>query len=82
MDPEQPAEPDAGHRVRDLRAHVTALRHVVAVPEALHQLVPGPTDADGAPAELGRLLGKAVAGNGRQHEMERVLGTSAVRRRW
>ena len=43
--------------------------------------MPGLSDADGTPPDLGRLVGEAVAGDGRQHEVERVLGASAVRGR-
>ena len=43
--------------------------------------MPSVSDADGTPAELGRLVGEAVPGNGRQHEVERVLRASAVRGR-
>ena len=81
MDADQAVESDSAHRVGDLGAHVAALRDVARVAEAPHELVPGLTDADGAPAELGRLVGEAVAGDGRQHEVERVLGTAAVRGR-
>ena len=78
MDADQAVESQATHRVSDLRADVAALRDVAGVPEASHQLVPRVADADGAPAELGGLVGEAVAGDGRQDEVERVLG--AVRR--
>ena len=78
MDADQPVEGQAAHRVGDLGADVAALRDVPGVAEAVHQLGPGLSDADGAPAELGRLVGEAVAGDGRQHEVERVLGASAV----
>src|SRR5262249_16693973 len=54
---------------------------VVRVAEATHQLRPGARDAAGVPADRGRLAGEAVARYGRQHEVERVLGTSAVRGR-
>ena len=81
VDADQAVESDAAHRVGDLRAHVAALRDVAGVAEPLHELVPGLADADRAPAELGRLVGEAVAGDGRQHEVERVLGAAAVRGR-
>jgi hypothetical protein len=61
--------------------HVAALGDVAGVAEAVHQLGPGAGDAGGVPADLGRLAGEAVAGQGRQHEVERVLGASAVRGR-
>ena len=81
MDADQTVECQAAHRVSDLGAHVAALRDVPGVTEAPHELVPGLSDADGAPAEFGRLVGEAVAGDGRQHEVERVLSASAVRGR-
>ena len=81
MDAEQPLRCLAAHRVGDGGAHVAALGDVPGVAEAAHQLRPGPRDAAGVPAELGRLAGEAVAGQGRQHEVERVLGASAVRGR-
>ena len=59
-------------------AHVAALGDIAGVAEAAHQLRPGARDAAGVPADLGRLGGEAVAGQGRQHEVERVLG--ALRR--
>ena len=71
----------AAHRVGDGGAHVAALGHVAGVAEAAHQLGPGSGDAADVPAGLGRLGGQAVAGQGRQHEVERVLGGAAVRGR-
>ena len=79
MDADQTVESEAAHRVSDLRAHVAALRDVSALTEALHELVPGPSDPDGAPPDFGRLVGEPVAGDGRQYEMERVLRASTVR---
>ena len=63
----------ATHRVRDDGAHVAALGDVAGVAEAVHQLRPGASGAAGVPTELGRLAGEPVAGQGRQHEVERVL---------
>ena len=48
-------------------ALVAALGDIAGVAEAVHQLRPGACDAAGAPADLGRLGGEAVAGQGRQH---------------
>ena len=81
MDADQPFGRLAAHRVGDRSAHVAALGDVAGVTEAVHQLGPGLPDAAGPPAELGWLAGEAVAGDRRQHEVERVLGASAVRRR-
>jgi len=49
--------------------------------ETGHQLPPRLRNAGGGPAELGRLVGEAVPGDGRQHQMERVRGAAAVRGR-
>ena len=65
----------------DVGAHVSPLGDVARVPEAVHQLGPRRRDANDIPAELGRLAGEAVAGQGRQHQVERVLGGAAVRGR-
>jgi hypothetical protein len=81
VDTEQPLGRLAAHRVGDGGANVAALGDVARVAEAVHQLRPGTRDAAGVPAELGRLAGEAVAGQGRQHQVERVLGASAVRGR-
>ncbi len=81
MDAKQPGRSQACHRVGDGGALVTALGDVAAIAEAGHQLRPGLRDAGGIPAEVRRLVGEAVAGQRRQHEVEGVLGASAVRRR-
>ena len=81
MDAEQPLGCLAAHRVRDGGAHVAALGDVARVAEAVHQLRPRAGDAAGLPAELGRLAREAVAGQGRQHQVECVLGAAAVRGR-
>ena len=62
-------------------AHVAALGDVAGVAQAVHQLRPGCRDAAGVPADLCRLGGEAVAGQGRHHEVERVPGGAAVRGR-
>ena len=59
-------------------ADVAALGDVVRIAEALHQLRPGSRDAAGAPTDFRGLAGEAVAGDGRQDEVECVLGGSAV----
>jgi hypothetical protein len=68
----------AAHGVGNAGADVTALGDVAAIAEPAHQLGPGLGGAAGAPAELGRVAGEAVAGNGRQHQVEGVGGRSAV----
>ena len=78
MDADQPLGRLAAHRVGDGGAHVAALGDVAGVAESGHQLPPRLRDAAGVPAELGRLGREAVSGDGRQHQVERVLG--AVRR--
>jgi hypothetical protein len=77
-DAEQPLGRLPSHQVRDEGAHVAALGDVARVVEAVHQLRPRACDAAGLPAELGRLARKAVAGQGRQHQVEGVLGGAAV----
>ena len=76
--PIRPSGPLAAHRVRDVGAHVASLGDVARVAEAAHQLRPRASDAAGLPAELGRLAREAVAGQGRQHQVECVLGGAAV----
>ena len=66
----------AAHRVGDSGA--AALRDVAGLAEAAHQLRPRLRDAAGVPAHIGRLVGQAVAGQGRQHQVERVLGAQRV----
>ena len=81
MDAEQPRGCLAAHHVSDGGADVAALGDVAGVAEAVHQLRPGEPDAAGVPAEFGWLAGEAVAGQGGQHQVERVLGAPAVRGR-
>ena len=81
MDADQPLGRLAAHHVGDEGAHVAALGDVAGVAEAVHQLRPGARDSAWVPADLRRLAGEAVAGQGREHEVERVLGASAVRGR-
>ena len=66
--PRSPSGACAPHRVGDGGAHVAALGDITGVAEAVHQLRPGLRDAADVPAELGRLAGEAVAGQGRQYE--------------
>ena len=81
MDAGQPVGCLATHRVRDRGADVPTLCDIAGVAEASHQLRPRLGDAGGTPAELPRLAGEAVAGQGRQDDVERVLGFAAVRGR-
>ena len=81
MDADQPLGRLAAHGVGDGGPLVTALGDVAGVAELAHQLRPRLRDAADVPADLGRLGGEAVPGDGRQHEIERVLGPSAVRGR-
>ena len=60
---DRPVECQAAHRVGDLGAHVAPLRDVPGITQAPHQLRPRLSDTDGAPAELGRLVGEPVAGD-------------------
>ena len=69
------------HCVGHERADVAALGDVAGVAEPVHQLCPRSARPTRLPAELGRLGREAVAGQGRQHQMERVFGASAVRGR-
>jgi signal transduction histidine kinase len=78
VDAEQPLGRLAAHGVGDEGAHVAPLGDVARVAEAPHQLRPRACDAAGVPAELGRLAREAVARQGRQHQVECVLGVAAV----
>jgi hypothetical protein len=75
---EQPPGGLAAHRVGHGGAHVAALGDIAAVAETPHQLRPGLRGAAGIPADLGRFAGEAVAGQRGQHQVEGVLGPSAV----
>ncbi|SFK76976.1 hypothetical protein SAMN04488085_103376 [Geodermatophilus ruber] len=66
------------HRVGDAVAHVPSLGDVAVVAEAAHELRPRARRAAEVPAGLGRRGGEGVAGQGRQHPVERVLGRAAV----
>jgi hypothetical protein len=81
VDAEQPFGSLAAHGVGDGGALVAALGHVSGIAQAAYQLRPGPPDAGGVPADLGRLGGEAVAGQGREDQIEGVLGLPAVGRR-
>ena len=76
--PSRPVRRLAAHRIGDARTLIAALGDVARVAEAVHQLRPGLPDAAGVPAGLGGLLGEAVAGQGRNHDVERVLRVAAV----
>src|SRR2546422_40735 len=52
---------------------------IAGVAEAVHQLRSGLRRAAWVPADRRRLFREAVAGQGRHHQVERVLGASAVR---
>src|SRR5262249_34846 len=78
---EQPVRCQATHRVGDGGALVAALGDVAAVAKAAHQLRPGMRGAARIPADLRRLVGEAIAGQRRQHEVERILNTAAMRGR-
>ena len=69
------------HHVDDERTPVAALRHITRVAETLHQHVPGTRDAGSIPAGGGRLARKPVARHRRDHHIERIGCSSAVRRR-
>jgi hypothetical protein len=78
VDAEQPRGCLAAQVVGDDRADVATLGDVAAIAETAHQLRPGARDPAAVPAELGRLVGEAVAGHRRQHQLERVGGAAAV----
>ena len=81
MDADQALGCLAAHRVGDAGADVAALGHVAGVAEAAHELGPGPCRPAQVPADLDRLAGEPVPGQGGQHEMEGILGAAAVRGR-
>ena len=60
------------HLLGDRIAPVAALRDVALIAEALHQHGPRACDALGIPAGRRRLARKAVAGQRRNHDVERV----------
>jgi hypothetical protein len=67
------------NRGGDHRAPVSPLRHVLRIAQPRHQHGPGSGDALHAPAGLGGLAGKAVAGKCRAHQVEGVLRNAAMR---
>ena len=77
VDAGQPLGRLAAHHVGDDGAQVAPLGHVAGIAEPAHQLRPGPGGAADVPADLRRLGGEAVSGQGRQHQVERILGRSA-----
>jgi hypothetical protein len=81
VDAEQTRRGLRADHVRDLRAPVAALRDVVRVAEAAHQLDPGIRDVDRIPPGRGRPAREAVAGHRRDDDVERVCRVAAVRGR-
>jgi hypothetical protein len=81
VDAEQARGCLAAHRIGDDGPDVATLGDIAGVAETAHQLRQGARHPAGVPADLGRLVGEAVAGYGRQHQVERVGGAAAVRGR-
>ena len=81
VDADQPLGCLASHRVGDAGAHVAALGDIPGVAESAHELGPGPCGPAQVPADLDRLARETVARQRGQNEMERILGTAAVRGR-
>src|SRR5439155_10101109 len=79
VDAEQSRWRLARHGAGDRRAPVPALRNVTGVPQALHELRPGSRDVVGVPSGAGRLAGEAVARQGWNNHVERVVGAGSVR---
>src|SRR5262245_45361932 len=79
VDAEQSRGRLSRHGARDRRAPVAALRHIVRVSKALHQLRPGLRDAVGVPAGALRLAGEAVPRHRGDDDVEGVAGAAAVR---
>src|SRR5262249_27718777 len=69
------------HGFGDGGAPVATLGAVTRVSEALHELTPCSRDMVGVPARTRWLSGEAVAGHGRDHDVERILRPSTVRGR-
>ena len=80
MDADQLGRRQLRHLVGDERTPIAALGREPAVPEALHQLDPGPRHARGPPTGRRGLAGKSVAGHRRDHDVESVRRAAAVRR--
>ena len=78
MDAEQPLGCLAAHHIGNDGAQVAALGDVAGIAEAVHQLSPRARGAAEVPAELGRLAREAVAGQGRQHQVECFVGGATV----
>jgi hypothetical protein len=81
VDAEQSVRRHEAQSVGDGGADVAALGHIARVAEAIHQRRPGLRDAARIPADGLRLGREPVAGQRRQHEVEGILGASAVRGR-
>ena len=67
------------HRVADAGADVTALGDVAGVAQTVHQRRPSSPGTPGVPPDQRRRGREAVAGQRRQHPVERVLSGAAVR---
>ena len=80
MDGEKSGHGLARHLAGDGSAPVSALRHEVRVAEPLHELGPYLRDVLGAPTRARWFSRKTVARDRRNDYVERVLGTSTMRR--
>ena len=68
----------APHRVCHAGAHVASLGDIARVAEAFHQFRPGSGDAARLPAKHAWGAGEPKAGQGRNHDIERVRGAPSV----
>ncbi len=68
------------HQLHDDRAPVAALRHILLVPEPVHQLRIRPRDARRGPAGRARLAREPVARHRRNHDVEGIRRVPAMRR--
>src|SRR5262249_30385578 len=76
MDAEQSCGSLARHRTRNRRTPIAALRDVA---DALHQCRPRSGDAIRIPTGSGWPAGEAIARQGRDDDVESVLGAASVR---
>ena len=81
VDSEQSRRRVSPHRFGDDRPPITALGDIARIPQPVHQLRPGSRDAVGVPPRRGRLRREAETGHRRKHQIERILGAPAMRRR-
>src|SRR3954463_9153479 len=65
-------------RLDDPRPPIPALRHVVRVPQALHEDGPRTADALEPPTDLRRPRREAEARERRNHDVECILGAAAL----